>query len=1262
MSFNDKIYSLYKSVNIFKNPLKFLRLTNDPRSPVKNVIYSDDIDEMIINNPDINIKDIIMLYLYNIIGSMSEENFMSNVQPKIESIYIKHDLPSEDLIESLNRWAVNYNNELNRDIRYAEDYIISHDTLKSLNLNELMISPLQYTFVNRITKPLKQFITPTGTITRIPNSDDALDIFDSAVPSYEVPYIQYNKNGIDLMEYQDLYLDLGNRYKIYKGDSSNPIPLDLIVLNKTNTKSKNTLYMTVWTGKTYNKMLKDYYIQASYDLITGILSFSVPLKETDTATLIVERLSRCLNIIIDIDSIEDLNVSAEFNIYKSSVDHNILSYAINNDNILDTFIYIDEKIKPSAAKKVHRFKYRDILKTIYTSDILASLSWLTFHNIEVVNTELFEIINDNGTENIQLEPGDEYMKIVIIKSENKSIVNELYELFSRMVLYYLNNVTRYQDEINEIFKTEIKDGIFKDDKSELIIKSKKKRSDRNVFKLKELAKELIGNRYARSCLCVRQPIIIKQEDVQDWSVKKFIYNGNTYNRNVMPFPPSNPKWWFVCTKDNYPFPGVRINKEGDINLYPYVPCCFKKDQTIPTSGTYYDHYYNNNSLKSKIKKMTDVLSVGKYLENKRFGKLPDAVVNLLRKYDENKDINYYRYGTTVSPNSLLHCIFNAIDEPRYINAKTDEEREMVVRYIRSTEFTDSYYTNSRQGTLFEGISKHNNLINTTKQELYDFSIDEIKSILSNPDIFLDPALYYRYLEELYNLNIYVFTTAKNNENNFALLETPRHKLFHTRIYRPRATIVIFKYWDDDFNKLANPQCELILTYDSKNKQIINKFFDFEMSEILHDVILKTKVTLTWSIDPNNLQITARKNLYDSINSFDILTKQQNYKYNVVGQYIDGYGKARGFVILYKDQEVSIIVPPTQPEKLPIYTSIKNGVGYDIIFYLLGNDPSFVSINANGMVDGLWYKILDLEEGIYIPIKDANRTIFKDVPTGSINPLFMDNKNVVKRLKYMTKINKIILQIMTWLFLKSKLDFNQFVEEYVLINRFEVTDSSIFYNISKVPSKFPLTNTFEESLRYVGYILPSLVSGGKIILYSKKYAEGVLYYLKEYIKSHNIKEEVIPKDIKSIFQEESDFKQFNNTVIFVNEPDMRTWLTSKTHLGIKTSNVHKKIEFTDNSGTDPFIYQDQNNRFFIIQNVLNSDFKRSVQVAYTWYTKLINLGYSADQYNDTIPSNIIYGITAGNIPQPIKDNRNGDTNFILLLNYGENRFAAMLPLW
>lgn len=1131
-------------------------------------------------------------------------------------------------------WKRSYTSLAESDTRYAKKISKSIETISSIDDSSLLVSPLRYTYTTRKVNPQIRFHTEEGTSLRDPTKEDGLELFDSAIPSYDVPFIQYNEISGEIDDVND-----NKKYKIYSGNSENPVPLDLTILPKADTTNKHTIYLTVWIGRNLSKLSKEYYIQASYDLESNSLEFSVPLKETETADLIITRLETCLHLVIDRNLIKDMTVGAEFFIYEQYITSELFTYSILNDDVMATFIYSDERGKPSSLKKVQRLKYKTLNQLLDIKDPLLHAAWITYHTIDVQNTEINSL--RNGT-SLQLNPGQQYVKISITKALTADVAKGLYDIFPKLFKYYLMikpklvselmeffNIIQEARTIDEIKIRESQDG------------TKRKRSDRDIFKLKELGQGLIEGNFARACQCERKPKIVDQSEVPEWSVKQFIYKGVTHNHNVLPFPPDNPKWWFICVNDSYPFPGVKINPYSSSNQYPYVPCCFKKNQMIPGSGTKYDYYYNGNPLRTTSNKVKVILNTGKSLTSKRLGELPVSILNLLKKYDN--DLVYYRLGSIISPNSLLHCLLEALDSEEYTKIEGDEAKESYIRRYRKHFFSDVKYP-----------------VDMVKQELYDYTDGEIRELLSNPEVFLDPALYYRFLEEFFKVNIYVFSTPKDNESTFGMLEAPRHKLFHTRRLRDGVpTILIFKHWGSDSNKLFHQQCELIVSYDESSEKVINRHFDNDMSILLHDVMTTTKVTISWSIDPNNMRIVPRKNLFNSINSYEILG---GLKGEIIGQILDGYGKARAFIIKSDPLPITVIVPPCQPENLPLHLDIANRPNIKTIYKLFGNDPSFISINSKGLVDGLWYKVMDLDEGFYLPIEETRREELSDVPVGPGNPLFIGGKNMVRRLKEMRKINKIVLQVVQWLFLKSKLPLSQFVEMYFKVDPRKIVNSEKYYNIREIPRQLPDITSFDKCLSYIQQAIPGLVHESQIVMYSKKYAEGVIYYLKEFVANHDMSKVEPSRELQSILDDASDYKQFNNTVIFIKESDMRTWLFSRTKLGIKSSKIYRKIDFNDIQIQEPFLYGDPSGRFYIIQNVITSSFKRAIQIAYGWYTKKINYGFEATEYADpVVPRHVVYGITSANIPEPILDNREGEDQFLQILNYGDNQYAAMLPL-
>ncbi|HLX54598.1 MAG TPA: hypothetical protein VKR58_11685, partial [Aquella sp.] len=433
---------------------------------------------------------------------------------EINEFYTESGMPTINVIESYNSWYANYRLASKEDVTRFTELLQIFNDIDNIDLKDLKYSPIRYTYITRLIHPLIRIDVDLLT----PTKEDGLEIFNNAIPSYNVPYIQYNSTSNDIKETYDL--DLGNRYKIYQGDSSQPVPLDLVILSKNDTKGIHTLYMTIWIGKNLSKLTKEYYIAAEYNLVNNELSFSVPLKDPDTDKLILSRLEQCLNIQINPSEMQDLTVGAEFLIYNEFVYHTLFAYAIFSDKIYSKFIYFDEKDKPISLKKVKRLRYQS-LEDQGVSESVENSAWITFHNVTVESPEVH--LSSKG-ESINLEANSNYIRVLLVKVKDKNIVIEFYNLFLRLLKYYLTNKLKYISEINEYFPiVQEKQELDATTKLEATKSSVESKGLINIggIKLKEMGQGLISSNYKRKCQCNQQPKIIDQADVSAWSQQAF---------------------------------------------------------------------------------------------------------------------------------------------------------------------------------------------------------------------------------------------------------------------------------------------------------------------------------------------------------------------------------------------------------------------------------------------------------------------------------------------------------------------------------------------------------------------------------------------------------------------------------------------------------------------------------------------------------------------------------------------------------------------
>ena len=559
-----------------------------------------------------------------------------------------------------------------------------------------------------------------------------------------------------------------------------------------------------------------------------------------------------------------------------------------------------------------------------------------------------------------------------------------------------------------------------------------------------------------------------------------------------------------------------------------------------------------------------------------------------------------------------------------------------------------------------------------KQELYDFSEEEIKIQLEDHTKFMDPALYYRAIEGIFhmmNMNIFVFVPPDEDKNDdFGSLEIPRYKLFHARPKRGKGiSIIIFKHLGSESDNLNYPQCELIVDCD-QNNNFIRKFFEEKMTDLLYDTMIETSKTISWYIDPITNEPVANVNLYSTFYFRGILGKIPH------GQIIDNYGKLRGLVFTYKEEEITVMFPPSQPENLPLIKNEPQRPRIETILSLFnGNIVTAVTTTQDG-IDGIWLKLTDIDHGIYCPFLPVNdkqfiEKILGDLPIGPPNPIFTNGKNVINRIKKLRRVLDITLQLIIWIYILSKLDVVVFIKNYFRLGDFgKFNDSSNIYDISNINRRIPKFNSIDQAMDYLGKYIPTLVSQKRFVLYSKKYMDGLIYFIKEY--DHTTKGLIrkIPKEIIGLFVEETDFIQHQNVALFIRESDMKAWLFGIKNSEFKNIKIQNKLDISFGLYSEPYLYvsSDKNNNIYIVQNVIGGDMLRALNVSFNWFIKRVNHGYHSFPFEnpnnpDQFPVFAIYGISTSSTLIVIKNRTNNESNFLQLLTYGPNQYAALLPI-
>lgn len=678
--------------------------------------------------------------------------------------------------------------------------------------------------------------------------------------------------------------------------------------------------------------------------------------------------------------------------------------------------------------------------------------------------------------------------------------------------------------------------------------------DINLRLLKDAAPEVFVEGYAN--FCGKRPKPINNDLIDDYIKDKISElkltgkNAEDFKNNaVLEFHTKNQTLNLVCdySDDIYPYrKSTKIEtkmKKLDKTLYEELPCCKK----LP--------------IKQKIikKETTHVITHGIINIPGSYGQIDDNIKYVLNKYNNDNNNNLIRMGVIADNYSFIHCLCIATDDIKYVNTKNklDYIIKLIPEIAKNTHF------------------------DLLKQENYNLDTEVIKNHFLNTKN-LDPAIYYRAFEEFFNINIYVF-------NNNTILDIPKYKLFHTRPVRDeRKTVLIYKH--------LNGHCELIINkYSDTNRVII---FDKDMTVYCHEFLQNIMNILTFSI--SNKHIITYSNLYSHINTLSFFSNLPSKIY----QYIDTNGKLRGLTIYFNkkgsNKKLTILTFSSQPENLEASTNIEY-IDINDALGLFTQDPTAAYFKDNNIV-GLWYKLFDIEYGVYVPVKGITNIKFKSGPR---NNLIQYEYNNMHGYLDMKKLLSILIQIITWIFLVAKYKFDtiynidEFLEQYVTVK--EISNNA-YFDILSIPYRLPTFNKLNKYFLYIHQYCKDLVLDDKLIIYGqplynmiKKNIELATFI---YTNVHDI-----PIIIKGYYTYVSDFKAQDDTLIFMNKNTLLNWLNYNTSI------IHQTILPIQQY---PYIFKDVNNNLFIVQNVKNNTFDEALNVANQWHLNKINIGYNVDK--------------------------------------------------
>ncbi len=635
---------------------------------------------------------------------------------------------------------------------------------------------------------------------------------------------------------------------------------------------------------------------------------------------------------------------------------------------------------------------------------------------------------------------------------------------------------------------------------------------KNVSRTRVMLKDqssIFQSNWATSCQKKRQPILLFDEEE--------IEQAKEDGKDLMSWPlygeENNFPFTFACDHTKHPYVGLQENNIlSNKNIYPYTPCCFTNDQLANRNSIRYQYENNEGVVIPKDVKNTKLYISGiNSIPVKSIGSLLPNIEKFLTVLYPGafplSTITFNRVGSLKSSSSALDAIIRVVLS---YWSNNDEYKKFLLNRFPFLEYIFTQYSKASDEEMEEYFIKlRKNMVNVISsnilaQSSFNIDIEKIKGLLEDPDEYLDIRLFWRLLEEIFNVNIFLFRyDISNTEGDFS---TP-YSLHEYLQYKPieneyRISVILFETTGGRFNNLKYPQVEVI---QHKVKDTVYYWYDSKKDKkFLHRL----------------------KKCFDEIHN----SRQVDISFKSIPKYqcSDPYGKIR--FIQFDDICVQTDPLPTIPinqtanscnfEPVDINTAIDFMKKEDIVI-----NKQIVHNNLTTMISGtknnvdIYISVLPTKQ-LEVSTENLIQPVSKD---SSLNHMYA----LAKLARYLTEYVVFIFSV--WYSTTKKPITKDNIRKFV--NMFEINPDI------KYPSYIP---------RKLDRNLSNLVNDNKLIVESNIIRNRLIYALLLRLSQDqndviNYKNRIY---MKNYYQNVSDFTFRKENIIIKGKENLNNWIMYK----------------------------------------------------------------------------------------------------------------------
>lgn len=978
----------------------------------------------------------------------------------------------------------------------------------------------------------------------IDSDADISEIFNSISTNYQIPYAKYNKFYKILHNFQIcpswLEYDLSNGI-FMKVDSEIYESSTDYISQLTEFGSKSEYNHDIYTIKSFRffqrytnaAIIKSQFNEVDCILLTIDISVGEKQMPRDVIFSKLFKTLKCFDE-TQIITIEERSSSGIVVYPEQTVLIPIWADLCMTNNYFSSLVVIDESIRSSKKREnVYMYVVDDPLDIITV--MMKSTTKPGMYNMSTENTPYLRTRIKAKTSADAIRYGEILAKLITIYNEN----------FEKVLNVYRKYIPDFLQDTTQKFL------------------SIKKLDD--FLRLKDVAPDIFLPNYSRECF--KRPTIVSEEEA--------VRLMETGEKPVIPFPIFGEavKRYYVCNHKSHPYPGLRANKLENKHKFPYIPCCYIKNQD--REGTKLRHYYVQSGVREQQTAVQDIFLSSKILPPGMSGVLPENIKQLFSMINPDPEYQFVRFGINNNYNSLLEAVMLALNFNN-LQFVEPEDRPQIVEKQRMLL--------NMNAEIFAVAAK---------QELYYQEIENITERLKKEK--LNGLEFFHVMEQYFDCSIFLFTS--NDKNPQGILSIPPYSQIHVKCIPTRPVVFIYQQ-----SKMNEIHCELIvqtmvgLPKTLKNMTTVFTFNDYIVQQIWKVFTnINRTFTSTGPIAP--VMIPYVKGL-----CFSKIDK--NTTIPVLSQYIDVYGKTRMINVKYKNETISFMCDPVAPYAAAISTNVSRAplaVILKIIDLFKGTiiehrfnenicrelvviipslsvqDPrNLKQQNINRPVDGIKLVFLCNEKFLMQNTSKNTtleyETIFKYEKTPL--SLYDTNRKITKLL-----VNYAIYMFSTFLHNNAVQPTDKILASW--INNYSVVIPDVF---NKAVKKYKDTIENIDYIRFNKYT--PFIQENKLLLPSKESQFRLAYTVRLFMNNNQAKllSFYKNKSIQGFYSEISDFLPIPNQSIFEDTKAVNFMLESyKSDLYITKT---LKIESKEPYFIYVSIYPDD---IFIARNVVTKSF-------------------------------------------------------------------------